>query len=427
MNKVVFCLILLIGNTAWSYEKFVLDNGFTVYLEKNNQNPLVAIQLWVNVGSADETESTNGISHFTEHMILKGTTNYSGENIGNTIGKYGNHIGAWTTKKQTFFSTEILAEGLPDVLSVFSEIAKNAVFDENDIENEKRVVLEEYSTRKDDPMSLINSTFFSLVFPSSTYRMEEIGTVKNINSFNRIDLLSHYEKYYTAKNMMLIVVGDISVEDTMKLINAEYSSLKSGQKNENNSVEVNSYKHTYEEYLKKIPQTLIKIGIVVPSNEGKDYFSDKALIEIIHSGYGSRVNRELKEDLNLISSVSAEYAKYVGMSIIFINIECPCEYYKSVLKQVNLVFGRPITEEELDRAKEQLKTGIYISRSSVEGIASDIAEAITYNLPYNVEDQISMINSLNSRELGKYKSENYNKFNAVIFNPYQLRYDIPYK
>ena len=198
--------------------KYTLPNGLTAIVEENRRAPVVAVQVWVKVGSIYESEKLAGITHLIEHMIFKGTKTRGPGEIAGTIEAYGGYINAFTSYDYTCYYIVGPRELLEVALDILSDALFNSVFDPQELEREKEVVLEEMRMREDRPMIVLTEEVLKTAYQRHPYRRPIIGYEDTIKKISRKDILDYIKKFYVPKNMAVVVVGDIEAEKTFALI-----------------------------------------------------------------------------------------------------------------------------------------------------------------------------------------------------------------
>ncbi|MEO0224793.1 MAG: pitrilysin family protein, partial [candidate division WOR-3 bacterium] len=194
-------------------KRFVLDNGMVVLLKRDSKLPLVSIQIWVRVGSIYETEQINGISHFLEHLVFKGTSKYNMYEISKKIEYYGAILNAGTSKEYTVYYTDIPKNGLYDAIDVLSQLVFYATFPDEELEKERNVVIEEIKRSEDNPINVLYENFNGLLFKKTPYKWRIIGKEDNIKSLSKQQIVDYYQKFYIPQNMILSICGDIDYNE----------------------------------------------------------------------------------------------------------------------------------------------------------------------------------------------------------------------
>ncbi|NLB32229.1 MAG: insulinase family protein, partial [Tissierellia bacterium] len=167
-------------------KKHTLENGMRIVMEKIDYVRSASIGIWVNVGSNNENEETNGLSHFIEHMLFKGTKNRKANEIAEDIDNLGGQLNAFTSKECTCFYVKVLDENIKDALDILSDMFFNSLFLQEEIEKEISVVIEEIKMYEDSPEDIVHDKLTDIIFDASTMAYNNLGTENNLKTFNNI-------------------------------------------------------------------------------------------------------------------------------------------------------------------------------------------------------------------------------------------------
>ena len=217
------------------YNKTVLHNDIRVITERLPYVQSVAIGAWIITGSRNETKTNNGISHYIEHMLFKGTSNRTASEIAQSLESVGGILNAFTGKEQTCYYAHILDEHLPIAVEVISDIIVNSVFDENEMGKEKKIVLEELNAIEDTPEELIHDLFWEDVFSGHSLGYSIIGKRNVINKFKRNHILTYLAQNYTANKIVIAAAGNIEHESLVQLVCENLGEIDSTNKIKYNS------------------------------------------------------------------------------------------------------------------------------------------------------------------------------------------------
>ncbi len=198
------------------YKKSVLENGIRVLTQEVNSIKSFTLGIWENVGSRDEVSNLNGISHFIEHCVFKGTKNRSAKEIASTIEGFGGYINAYTTKEHTCFYVRALSDHFSEAFEVLADLIKNPIFPEEELEKEKLVILEEYFSIQDDPDDLIFDLIEAELFKGHGLANPIIGNDENIKSFTSNITKEFISKNYTDDRLIVSVAGPIKHEEVVQ-------------------------------------------------------------------------------------------------------------------------------------------------------------------------------------------------------------------
>jgi predicted Zn-dependent peptidase len=207
-------------------ELTTLPNGVRVVSETVPYVQSASVGLWVGVGSRDETEPLRGISHFIEHMLFKGTKRRDARQIADEIESRGGHLNAFTTKETTCFETRVLAEDVPLAMDILTDMMRHSLFDPEEMEREKRVVLEEIKMYEDTPEDHVHDLFEQILFPEHPLGKSIIGTDKTVSGLKRDDLTGYVGSRYCPDRMVVAAAGNLQHDALVKLAESTLGDLK---------------------------------------------------------------------------------------------------------------------------------------------------------------------------------------------------------
>src|ERR1700675_3080745 len=198
-------------------ERAVLPNGVRVVTEQMAHVRSVTVGIWIGTGSREESPEQSGLTHFIEHMVFKGTKNRSAEQIARSVDSIGGGLDAFTSKELVSYNVKVLDEHLPEAFDVVTDLVRNPLFDHEDIEKEKGVILEELKMEVDNPEYLIHEIFSSNFWKDHPLGRAILGTRQTIRSFNRDILERYYTKYYASSNILVTAAGNLSHKHMLQL------------------------------------------------------------------------------------------------------------------------------------------------------------------------------------------------------------------
>src|ERR1051325_5289222 len=203
----------------------VLDNGLRLLTETMTQVRSVSIGVWLTRGSRHESAERGGIAHFVEHMLFKGTASRSAEDIGKAIDPIGGQLDAFTAKEYASYYIKVLDEHLPLAMDILSDIVQNPAFTPDDIEREKKVVVEEIKMVEDTPDALVHELFTQGFWENHALGRPILGTRETVESFDSDVLRSYFVNAYTPKNLIISAVGNIEHARVRELVEGKFGSL----------------------------------------------------------------------------------------------------------------------------------------------------------------------------------------------------------
>src|SRR5450755_2633879 len=212
--------------TLRDIEATTLKNGVRVISEEMPHVRSVSLGVWIKTGSRRETREETGISHFIEHMLFKGTKNRSAEQIARSVDSIGGGLDAFTSKELVSYNVKVLDEHLPHAFGIVSDLVRNPLFQKNDIEKEKGVILEELKMDVDNPEYLIHEIFASNFWKGHSLGRPILGTRQTIRSFDRESVERYYRRYYTPKNILITAAGSLTHKKLVQLAEDHFGALK---------------------------------------------------------------------------------------------------------------------------------------------------------------------------------------------------------
>lgn len=343
------------------------DNGLRLVANKIDGLLSVTAGVIVLTGSANEFNEDNGISHFIEHTVFKGTQKRSSFEISDYIDRIGAQINAFTSKETTCFYTKSTSEHLKDSLEVLSDIFFNAVFDKKEIDKEKGVVIEEINMCEDSPEDLCLDMLSEAYYGNQTFGRTILGPSKNIRKFTKADIEKYMDKYYTADNVVISIAGNIDEKEVEKLVD-EFFATKFKREKAVNQVYTGEKKYGNLFKTKKIEQSHIGISFDGVSVSDKNLDAVNMANIILGGGMSSRLFQKIREELGLCYSVYSYPSQYKDNGVIEIYAGVSTDKrdlaYKSILDELYLFREKGITEQELLRSKEQMKSSLVLGQES---------------------------------------------------------------
>src|SRR5271170_8192358 len=214
------------SNRPRDIERATLANGIRVVTEHMPHVRSVSVGIWIGTGSREEADHLTGISHFVEHMVFKGTKNRSAEQIARSVDSIGGGLDAFTSKELVSYNVKVLDEHLPEAFDVVADLVRNPLFQEEDIEKEKSVILEELKMEVDNPEYLIHEIFSSNFWKGHALGRPILGTKQTIRAFDRDKVERYYKQFYTPSNILITAAGNLEHRKLVKLAEQYFGDLK---------------------------------------------------------------------------------------------------------------------------------------------------------------------------------------------------------
>ncbi len=373
-------------------------NGLRLIAKRIEGLLSVTAGVLVYTGSANEDDENNGISHFIEHTVFKGTKKRTAFEISDYIDSIGAQINAFTSKETTCYYTKSTSEHIKDSLEVLSDIFFNSVFDKKELAKEKGVIIEEINMCEDSPEELCLDLLAKAYYGDQTLGRTILGPKKNIKSFGYEDVKKYMDEYYTADNVVISIAGNINEKEIEKLVDdlffVNFTDKKSkGQAKTTNCVFNNEYKS------KNIEQA--HIGISFPSfnvlDERMDAFNIANIV--LGGGMSSRLFQKIREEQGLCYSIYSypSYYKDNGTTDIYagVSLESRDQAFKSILDEIEKFREHGITEQELIRGKEQMKSSLILGQESTSSQMLLYGKTLMFlNRVFNFNEKLKKYNSI---------------------------------
>jgi zinc protease len=354
--------------------RHTLPNGLTLLVEENHAAPVVAIQVWMRVGSADELPDEAGLAHLHEHMLFKGTQRRGPGEIARSIEAAGGEINAWTSFDQTVYHVVLASRFFATGMDVLADAVTSAAFDKDELAREIEVVCEEIKRSEDSPTRKLSRGLFASAFAKHPYGKPVIGTEQSVRSFTRDGILRFYRRWYAPENALVVVVGDVNESQARELAEKHFVWPS----------------HRFEKAPPRIPEPRREAPTALlrrePLKEGylsiawpsppvvhDDVAALDALAIILGHGDASRLHRALKRDRLLCTEVQASCYTPVdpGLTIVGLTLQPQTarEAVTEALKQVYKTRDEEVTAEELSTACRLLESDAVYQRETVQGQA----------------------------------------------------------
>ncbi len=365
--------------------KTVLPSGLRIVTEEISGVRSAAYGIWVNVGSRDESLKTAGASHFLEHLLFKGTKTRSALDISSAIEAVGGEMNAFTSKEYTCFYARVIDSDLPLAIEVISDLITSSVGRQEDVEAERKVVLEEISMRDDDPSDLVHEVFSETFYGDTPLGRSILGTTDSIKSLSRNTIFNYYKKRYLPQDIVVAVAGNIKhqkvVDQVIKAMSKD-DFLEVGKNNFNlrsNSSVKRSAKQSVGLMNRKTEQAHIFLGMPGVDRNDPRRFAMGVLSAALGGGMSSRLFQEIREKRGLAYSVYSYAQQFAGSG--FLGFYAGCNPSKatevvSIMRDVlHDVASNGLTHEELARAQGAVRGTLVLSQEDTGSRMSRIGKS----------------------------------------------------
>jgi len=362
-------------------ERASLPNGIRIVTEVMPHVRSVSLGVWIGSGSRVENGSENGISHFIEHMVFKGTKNRSAEDIARSVDSVGGGLDAFTSKELVSFNTKVLDEHLPLALDILADLVLNPLFRQEDIEKEKSVILEEIKMEADQPEFVLHETFISNFWKGHGLGKPILGTKESVKKFGRELLLDYYGRVYSPKNILITAAGNLDHDEIVRLVREKFEALEA-----RGAVPVDSMPTTHAPLVLKKKESLeqlhIAMGVPAYRLAHKLRFPLYVLNTVLGGGMSSRLFQDIREKQGLAYAVYSELNLFsdTGCLTVYAGtaVETAKQVVESVVGEFRQLKEQLIAEEELRRAQDHLKGSLMLSLESTSSRMSNLARQELY-------------------------------------------------
>ncbi len=355
--------------------KKILPNGLTAVVKESHRAPVVAVQIWVKAGSAYETDKQAGITHLIEHMIFKGTEKRGPGELAAIIESLGGTINAYTSYDYTVYHCVVPSSHLSTALDVLEDAVFHSKFDPDELEREKKVVLEEMKMRMDNPHTRMFENLMRISYKVYPYRRPIIGFEETVRSFTRQDILSYMAEHYRPCNMTVIVTGDVDGEQALSQIEHFF-----GKEQERPCKEAAFPKEPTQQGPRIIETSMdcnegyLAISFSgLPSFTGKDTPALDLLSSLLSDGESSILVSKLKNQLQIVHSIQASAFTPKGPGLFEITADIDPQNLErvllNVLKEISRLKEQEVSPKDLKKAKTQIVTDFLYSQETMEGEA----------------------------------------------------------
>ncbi len=349
-------------------------NGLTaIFLEKHSA-PVVAIQVWVDAGSAYDKPGQEGIAHLHEHMLFKGTKKRALGEIAQAIEGAGGDINAWTSYDHTVYEVVVAARYFDLGLEVLADALQNTTFAPDELEREKRVVIEEIKRNRDQPGRWASDLLFSLAFRKHPYRQPILGTMESVQAVDQAAILQFFKTYYRPEHMTLLMVGDFDRQSSVKRIQRLFHRQpQAAEPPVARASEGNQRKLRLQIVRDDIQEAHFNLGWHIPSLQHADSPALDVLATLLGQGESARLNLEVRRRLGLVNDVYAYAYSARDPGLFVVGGSCPPDKTQAAMQQLMVEVSRlaatPVSASELAKVKTMIESDALYQRETVEGLA----------------------------------------------------------
>jgi predicted Zn-dependent peptidase len=403
-------------------EKYILDNGVRVIFEKIPTVRSVALGIWVKTGSRYESIDNNGISHFIEHMLFKGTDTRSAKEIAESFDQIGGQVNAFTSKEYTCYYSRVLDEHAQMALDILADMFFNSTFDDSELKKERNVVIEEIKMYDDTPDDLVHDLITKASFANHPLGYSILGTEEVLHTLTRDKILSYIESRYVPQNIVITAAGNVTPQ-LLTSIREQFTSFQRGAHSD--SLTRPAFEANIR--LKKKETEQAHLCMSFPGYEigNKDMYSLILMNNILGGSMSSRLFQEVREERGLAYSVFSYHSSFQdsGMFTVYAGttpkqIE---EVYRIVIDTINKLQTHGILEEELKKGKEQLKGSLMLSLESTNSRMSRLGKnELLLEKHLDLDEIIQRVNEVSLDSVKRVIDQTFNQSMSIaLVSPYE--------
>jgi predicted Zn-dependent peptidase len=376
----------------------ILPNGLTILTEKMDHIRSVAMGVWIRAGSRHEMPEVNGISHFVEHMVFKGTKSRSAQHIAREVDAIGGNLDAFTGKETVCFNIKVLDEHVPVALDVLSDLVLNPTFASDEITRERGVILEEIKMDEDNPDYLVHEIFTQAFWKDHPLGKPILGTKETVKRFERDTLCNFYGQRFHGGNMIFSAAGNIEHDAFVEQVTRRFESLPAGE-SLTAVVPPKTAARIILKNKKALEQVQLCLGVPAPAIADESRYVTLVLNTILGGGMSSRLFQTVREERGLAYSIYSDLNPYSDTGSLCVYAGTSSDRAIQVVQLVMEQFRRLKTEtlaaDELRRAKDQLKGNLLLSLESSMSRMSNLArQQMHFNYFFGMQELLDRVESI---------------------------------
>lgn len=380
----------------------VLGNGLRLLTESMPHVRSISVGVWLTRGSRHEPEDRSGIAHFVEHMLFKGTASRSAEDIAQEIDSIGGQLDAFTAKEYASYYIKVLDEHLPRALEVLSDIVLHPAFDADDIEREKKVILEEIKMVEDTPDDLVHELFTQSFWEGHPLGRPILGTRETVEALTQQALQDYFRRVYTANNFVISAVGNLEHASVRELVEAAFAGIVPTGDVAIDQVPVVSPRFAVR--TKDLEQSHICLGTTSYSQSHCDRYVSYVLNTLLGGSMSSRLFQNVREKRGLAYAVFSGLSAYRDAGALTIYAGCATEAVGEVIdltvEELRTIKKTPAPDTELRRAKDHLKGSLMLSLENTASRMSHLArQEIYFDRQFSLDETLEGVERVTAGDL----------------------------
>ncbi len=383
--------------------KEIPDNGLTILTERMPHVRSISLGVWLKNGSRCETAEANGVAHFIEHLLFKGTFNRTAEEIARQVDSIGGHLDAFTAKETICYTTKVLDEHLPIAFDILSDLILNPKFNPDDMEKERGVILEEIKMVEDTPDDLVHEIFMQNFWKDQPLGRPILGTKQTVGRLDRERVTHFFQEFYTPDDIIISAAGNLEHEWIVNLILQKFGNVKTRL---NGYVETAAHTHSRITVRNKKELEQVHICLGVPSYplSHEDRYVCYILNTVLGGGMSSRLFQNIRERQGLVYAIFSGLNSYRDTGCLSVyagtSLESAGKVVDLIIEELRKLKKDPVDLEELRRAKDYLKGSLMLSLESTSSRMSNLArQELYFGKYFSLDEMIGSIEKVTAEEV----------------------------
>jgi len=377
-----------------------IGNGLRVATDPMPGVRTASVGIWVGAGTRVEPAEINGVAHFLEHMAFKGTKRRTARQIAEEMEAAGGHMNAYTARENTAYYAKVLADELPLAVDIIADIMTEPSFDSAEMERERGVILQEIGQCHDTPDDVVFDYFQEAAFPDQGMGRPVLGTADTVRSMSRDSIAGFMSSRYGTDSMILCAAGDVDHERLMAFADERLGSVAGPGAGDADAAR---YEGGDIRIDRDCEQVHLLLGFEAPSFRDKDHYAMAVLTSLLGGGMSSRLFQSVREERGLVYSIYSFLWPFsdTGLFGIYAGTgeDDVVELIPVVADEIAGV-ATSVSEEEIKRAKTQIKSGLLMAREGTGGRCDQLgSQLLAYGRPLDEAEQIAAIDAVTSEDL----------------------------
>lgn len=403
-------------STDFQIRKTQLANGLVVVSEQMPHVRSVSFGVFLREGSRHETPAINGINHFIEHTLFKGTRKRSAAQIADESDALGGYLDAFTARESVGFTNKVLDEHLPQAFELIADLVTAPTFDPVELDKERNVILEEIKMVEDTPDDLVFEIFSEGFYPNHALGRPILGTPETLATFQPNAVRGYYEDAYRPENLVVAAAGNVTHEALLEMVNQHFGHLRPRAVTASQPAPAPT-PHITLRNKAELEQSHLVIGARCPSLLSEDHYAANVLCTILGGGMSSRLFQSVREDKGLVYTIFSALTEYVDTGFLSIYAGASAENIEptiaATMDEVRRLKTAAVSAAELQRNKEQLKTSLMLALESSSARMNALAsQEMTWGAFVTPDEVIEHINAVTAEDVQRLANE--------IFQPERL-------